>query len=400
MEDFTNLHSADGSFLGFLYQIERAIIWLSSASNDAIVGVEVDDDISIKLTEGQEIKNIYEQAKHSQTRKVPYSDQSIDLWKTLSIWIEAVESGRIDVEKSKFSMITNKKIPPNRIVMQLGRAYLSNKSDMSSATVKLKETAMKLPVSMTVYKNRVLNCSVDVLKNIIDKIIILDGTYSHNNHDIKKEIRNNMSMSDDLPFDYIYRSLFGFVADSLIEKWRNKENGWIKVSSFNQQYTQLVADFKKKSFYEQTVESLPISNKDIERNKGRIFVEQLHLIGCSEEEVIEAINDFIRAASERSRLAQDGEISAQKFEMYFDDLLNYWKSISRPKFKFANESNYPQIGYQVYYDCIVYKGKLNSFEPEQGYTYRGSYHYLSDQIRLGWHPQWQNLNKKKKDGTK
>ncbi|MFD2144948.1 ABC-three component system protein [Mucilaginibacter antarcticus] len=152
----------------------------------------------------------------------------------------------------------------------------------------------------------------------------------------------------------------------------------------------------KKSFYEQTVDSLPIDLQDVENNKGKVYVEQLHKIGCDEEEVIEAIHDFIRAASERSRLAEDGEISKQKFELYYDDLLNYWKSISKPKFRFAQKGAFAQVGYEVYYTCIAYKGKINNYEPEQGYTHKGTYHYLSDQIKLGWHPEWESIKRKRK----
>jgi hypothetical protein len=401
MEDISNLHSADGSFLGFLYQIERAIFWLSGSHIDAIVGVEVDDDITIKLIEGKNISTIYEQAKHSQTNRIPYSNQSLDLWKTLKIWIDAVESGRINVDIATFSLITNKKMPSTRLVYLLNSAKISDKPSITKAISELKDIARKLPKTMVEYANSLLNCSEETLIKIVNKIVLLDNDYKHNSNDIKRTIRGNLSMSDDLPFNHIYNNLLGFVSDTLIQKWKNREAGWITVKAFNQQYSQLVADFKRKSFYEQTVDSLPVSTKDVEKNKGRIYVEQLNRIGCSEEEVIEAIHDFIRAASERSRLAQDGEISSQKFDLYFQDLLSYWKAISRPQFKFAKPEDYIQVGYQVYYDCIVYKGKLNSYEPEQGYTHKGSYHYLSDKIMLGWHPQWENLKaKKNKNGAK
>jgi len=395
MEDLNNLHSADGSFLGFLYQIERALIWLSSSSVDAIVGVEVEDDITVQLVEGSSIKKIYEQAKHSQTSRIPYSNQSEDLWKTLHIWIEAVTSGKVDADNAMFSFLTNKKIPKNRLILELDKSKSSDKAGMNKVIDSLLATAAKLPKSLKVYAESVMNCPRETLIKIVDKIVVMDADYNHNSGALKKTLKSNLSLADDLPFDYIYRSLFGYVAEDLIEKWRNREAGLIKVSSFNQQYNQLVADYKKKSFYEKTVDSLPVSDQDIEKNQGRNYVEQLHMIGCDEEEVIEAIHDFIRAATERSRIALDGEISQRKFELYFEDLLGYWKSISKPKFKFASEPDHVKVGYEVYHTCIVYKGKLNSYEPEQGYTYRGSYHYLSDQIRLGWHPKWATLKKTK-----
>ncbi|MFD2866901.1 ABC-three component system protein [Mucilaginibacter antarcticus] len=397
MNNLNNLHSADGSILGFLYQIERALMWLSTSSSETEVGVEVDDDITVKLIEGQDITNIYEQAKHSQTTKVPFSNSSVDLWKTLSIWVEAIQSGRLKVENAIFSLLTNKKMPQDRLAITLSNAKAKDKVVMATVLTDLKTRASKLPKSMEDFATIILNCPDAVLEKIIDKITVLDNTFTHNSTELKKKLKDNLSASEDLPFNYIYRSLFGFVSETLIDKWRNREPGWISVKAFNQQYSQLVADFKKKSFYEQTVDSLPIDLQDVENNKGKVYVEQLHKIGCDEEEVIEAIHDFIRAASERSRLAEDGEISKQKFELYYDDLLNYWKSISKPKFRFAQKGAFAQVGYEVYYTCIAYKGKINNYEPEQGYTHKGTYHYLSDQIKLGWHPEWESIKKKKKN---
>lgn len=403
MNNTNNLHSADGSILGFLYQIERALQWLSSSDLTAFVGVEVDDDITVKLINGDDIETIYEQAKHSQTSRIPYADRSIDLWKTLSIWIEAVTSNKINIEHSLLSFLTNKRIPNNRLAIKLKNESLGGVDNLKNKNAniikmanELKEIAAKLPKTVKPYGQVVIDCPISILIKVIDKITVLDNNYNHITKDVKTAIRNNLSISEDIPFDYIYQGLFGFVSDSLIMNWRNREPGWVSVKAFNQQYTQLLTEFKKKSFFEKAVDSLPVDSKDIARNRGKIYVEQLKKIGCSESEVIEAIHDFVRAASERSRFAQDGEISKQKFDSYFEDLMNHWTSISRPKFKFAEPKKFTQVGYEVYYHSLLYKGKLNNYEPEQGYTHKGSYHYLADQVKIGWHPEWEILKDKEK----
>jgi hypothetical protein len=48
---------------------------------------------------------------------------------------------------------------------------------------------------------------------------------------------------------------------------------------------------------------------------------------------------------------------------------------------------------------IRYKGKLNSYEPEQSYTYRGAYHFLANELKIGWHPNWEDLFIKNSDGV-
>jgi hypothetical protein len=406
MVNLANLHGADGSILGFLFQIERALLWLSSSQDDAVVGIEVDEDITVRLLQGEQIHTIYEQAKHSISKKIPYSDKSEDLWKTLSIWVDAVNSGRFNIATSTLSFLTNKKMPASRLVYTLHNERFQNPANTKGENKsilelaeRLKLEADKLTKSLKPYGEVVKACSTEILAKIIDRITILDNTTTHETNEVKRTIRGNLHISDDLPFDNIYNSLFGYVAETLIMLWRSKQPGWISVKAFNQQYMQLVSDFKRKSFIEQTVDSLPVGLNDISQNRGKLYVEQLRLIGGDEEDIIDAIHDYVRAASERSRLAQDGEISERKFKLYFDDLLAHWKSLSKPQFKFCKSKDYQRIGFEVYYNSLLYKGKLNNCEPEQGYTHRGSYHYLADQILLGWHPKWQQIIKRKEDDS-
>ena len=144
----------------------------------------------------------------------------------------------------------------------------------------------------------------------------------------------------------------------------------------------------RKSFFERTTDSLPISSSDIAKNKGKIYVEQLKLINCEEDEILDSIHDYLRALSERDRFAKDGEISSEKFDQYFDDLADNWKIISKPRFRFCEEKDFFKVGYEVFYETLKYRGKLNNYEPEQKYTYKGAYHHLSNELLIGWHPQW------------
>lgn len=393
MINYRNLHAADGSFLGFLYQIERAIFWLSITANDGIVGLEVDDDIVVKLNSGLGINTIYEQAKHSKSSKIPYTDKGVDLWKTLSIWVEAVLREDINLDSCYFSLLTNKKLPETRLAKKLSNASLKNRDDIEALCGELKTIASTLKKAQRTFGDIVLSCPDEILMGLIDRIVVMDNGYTHNNNEMKKAIKNNLSISDGVPFDHIYNALFGYVTSTMINAWRQGEKGWLSVNSFNHQYNQLIAEFTKKSFVEKTIDLLPVHPNDIKLNQNKNYVEQLRLIDCSDDEVLKAIHDYVRAASERSRFAKDGELSEQKFKLYFEDLIDNWESLSKPIFKFANKpKDFVKIGYEVYYGTIKYKGKLNNYEPEQGYTHRGSYHHLADTELVGWHPEWNKKN--------
>lgn len=393
----TNLHSADGSFLGFLFQIERVLVWLSEGGENGKVGIETDDDIVVQLKAGSEIKIIYEQAKNAQTGNIPFSDKSEDLWKTLSIWIKAVEEGRIDVEQAFFSAITNKKLPNKRLILKLSNAKKNDKVNMDLLIRELKKTATTLSATNKIFGESIINCEDELLSKIIDKIVVLDGEYHHNRKDLKLKLKSNLSMSNLLPFDHIYNGLFGHVTNMIIDYWRNGEEAWISVESFNKLYNELIAEFHKKSFIEKATDLLPLSNIKVDNNRKSLYVEQLNIIDCEDNEILEAIYDYLRSKSEKSRYAKEFEVTEAKFMAYYEDLKQHWINISRPRFK-INPQNLTseEIGYGVFYETILYKGKLNNQEPEQTYTYKGAYHHLANESEIGWHPSWQEKFKIKK----
>lgn len=373
------------------------ILWLSELDTDAMVGVEVDDDIVVQLTQGKEITNIYEQAKHTIRKQPPFSDKSEDLWKTLSIWVKAVLEGRANPTKAKFSPLSNKIIPKNRLLYSLHTANYKDPTHLKSICQQLKKDAASLRNKLKPFGDIIINCPNDKLESIVNAIEIIEPTYEHSHSEYKRRIRKNLSMSDDLPYDDIVDKLFGYISRQLIDNWKDRKESWIEVKAFNNQYSQLVAEFTRKPFIEKTTDLLPVSKKEIENNRSKTYVSQLKIIDCNDNEILEAIHDYYRASSERDRFAKDGEISKENFEHYYQDLQEKWKAISRPRFRASNTRNSKQIGYEVYYETIQYKGKLNSYEPEQSYTHKGAYHHLSNELEIGWHPKWEgNLKKKRR----
>jgi hypothetical protein len=389
-----NLNAADGSFLGFLFQIERLIMWLSELGPEAKVGVEVADDIVVKLSKGENIKEIYEQAKHTTGKSAPYADKSESLWKTLSIWVKAVNDGKSNPANTRFSVLSSRPIPSDRLVIRLSSATKENKAELEAVCKELKQIANTLRKGLKQYGDIIVNCPIEQLCEIVANIFITDSRYNHKKSEYDEIIKNNLPFSD-LPYDSIMDSIFGHVTRQLIDHWQKKEEAWIEVKAFQTLFTNLVVDFKKKPFVERAADLIPVTTSDIQKNKGKAYVEQIKAIECKDEEILEAIHDYLRSLTERDRYAKDGEVSSDKFDEYYTDLVTHWQSVSRPRFRFADNSLLAKVGYETYYEVMRYKGKLNSYEPEQSYTYRGAYHYLANELKIGWHPKWEELFIKK-----
>ena len=396
----TKNHSAAGAFLGFLFQIERVLIWLSDADSGGFIGLETNDDIEVRLNSGENIHTIYEQAKNAQGGNIPFSDFSVDLWKTLSIWTDAIQTGTIDLTKSNFSAITNKTLPKDRLIVKIGKA--ENEEDCIACLNILKDIGPRTNKQVQPYSSKVASCSDQLLTDLIKKVIVLDGSYHHNSVDLKKTLKNNLRIGAEVRFNHVYERLVGYITNLAITNWRKKQEVWISVDAFRKTFNNIVAEDLNKPFIERTIDSLPnFSKKQIDSERGALFVKQLMSIDCDEQDVYDAINDFLRAGIQKHWHTVEGEVLEDKYDAYHDDLYNYWKSVAKPRFRNnPNNQSKEDIGYEVYHNTIIYKGKLSGQTPEQGFTHRGAFHYLANEPRLGWRSDWEKLFKKKKNGSK
>ncbi len=382
MSRSNNVHSASGPFAGYLFQIERVLYWLSQ-SDVEIVALETEDDIVASFKGTRDAEKILEQAKHSISEKVPLSDSSLELWKTLSIWVERND----DTSKVYYSLVTNKPLPSNRLIKRI----VASKNDQAefkkliNALLEIGKVARK---TIKPFANKVLACPFDRLADIFGRVELYFPDNVENTKDIKKFVRSNLGIGNDLPIDLIYRELLGYLTELIITKWRNGETFTLERETILGESNKITARYVSKTFVEKTIDLLPVDKEDIEKHKCNRFVEQLIAIGCDETEIIDAIGHYLRSKAEKSRYAFECNILESKFTEYYRDLKENWTAIFNPTTRLKKGTPSEQVGYEVYYETLKYRGSLDGQVPEQTYTFKGAYHHLSNIPELGWHPDW------------
>ena len=140
-----DLTSADANTIGIDFQYFYFINELLKLAPGQIIGYEVKDDIHIELPNR---KLILIQVKHTvrkSTKEKPInlSDQSEDLWKTLSNWSKVicdpnderkdVEQQKVFAENTNFILATNKVIASNTFITMLNK-HKNNEIDESAIT--------------------------------------------------------------------------------------------------------------------------------------------------------------------------------------------------------------------------------------------------------------------------
>lgn len=96
-------HNASGQMLGYLYQVRYALnLLLESDEPDYQISIEKFDDVAFER-DGTPIQLI--QTKH-RTNPASLTDSSIDLWKTLNVWFDAIAIDNTLLDHTDFVIIT------------------------------------------------------------------------------------------------------------------------------------------------------------------------------------------------------------------------------------------------------------------------------------------------------
>jgi len=383
-------HSAPGANAGFGYQFERALFWLAQSPAGFLVGIETDDDVAIR---GTDSSRVLEQDKHSiRENGTPFGDRSKDLWNTLAIWLDALESGDVSAENAAFLMVTNKALV-DCIAHQISRA--KSESDAEACIAALQNVSDSPPANIKPHVERLLrDNSREHLKQLILKCELVDGSSPAAGSDLRRETIARLQIPEwcTPQSDSIANELLGWLHAGAMDYWRQRKPAWIKRDNFINQLHAIVARLRRQISRERAEHLIPVPAEKIGEEKARPFVKQLHLITEDDALVDGAIRDFIRCNIEKMRLSKQGDITDDDWLTFEGTLVNRWERIRARVLRTKKSNTESDQGFEIFTETAEnYREKLAGSDTEQTYLTSGTYHRLADMIRLGWHPDFKKL---------
>ena len=137
--------------------------------------------------------------------------------------------------------------------------------------------------------------------------------------------------------------------------------------------------------------SVEPSNQEIQRElqKKRVYIEQLEIIDCDYTEKVEAINDYLRAAIDRTIWAENGDISLQSLQTYEANLKRTWELQKRMVMLEKKNEEPEEQGRLIYYKCQEKNVQMAAVSVPDFFK-NGWYHALSNELTIGWHPEYVN----------
>ena len=289
-------HAAPGVCAAFSYQFERALCWLVKSSSGAAVGIETDDDVTVR---NEDESRILEQDKHSiQSTAEPFGDRSKDLWNTLANWLEALKANEVKAGKTRFVMVTNK-VLPDCIARRIGRAECS--AEIDTCISDLEQAAMSPPVHIASLTKAVLDPLSRIhLRSLIRRCMCLDATDDTAGNELRAQSISYLPLPDWCAphADSLVNELLGWMHTYALENWQQQKPAWITRQHFINQLHAAIDARKRKITRERAEYLIPIGEDKVDEEKGRngnVFVKQLHLVTQDDSIVDGAIRDFVRA---------------------------------------------------------------------------------------------------------
>ena len=182
-------HQASEQMLGYLYQVRYALFLLLNHDNpDFQISIEKFDDIAFSK---DDIPKQLIQVKHHVQRHGNLSDASTDLWRTLKVWIDIINTSPEILDGTEFLIITTYAAPKDSAAYYLKNDYERNAND---AYHKLRAICKKSEnKAHAAYYKAFLKMDEKTAKKLIEQICIIDG--ASNIIDVDKVFRKQIRYS-------------------------------------------------------------------------------------------------------------------------------------------------------------------------------------------------------------
>lgn len=374
-------HNAPGQYLGFALQPLRMFYHLLTAPTDAWVSLELVDDVAVHYANGDVLA---EQTKSALSHN-PLSNWASDLWKTLANWIDDIDAGRLNVDRTTFQIY----VTP---VYEGGFS-----SSISKACTRAEVAAIVASVSTSVAANppadeclkhiqKFLSFAEDTRWKFVKRIHIV----SMDRDPVEALHRLLIATTDESLHELLCATGIGLAkerADSLI---RQRKPAKIKCGDFQREFRAIARKSNTPGFLQSMspvpeateMKALLLSRPD--------FVAQLDFVGAQESQKLRAVSDFLRTKSDKVNWADVGLVFKGSFDELDDDLLRDHESIKSLVSDEHSDKDDATRGRMIYVRCTSLAQPVEGKVVPKHFT-PGSFNALADSRRLGWHPRYAEL---------
>ncbi len=389
-------HSADGAALGFYFQSLYALYAiLEQPHDDAAVCLERLDDVEV-MVNGQPLLL---QLKHSiATKPVSVTLASRALWRTLKVWVDVLP--RVVLAETQFQLVT---------VAPLGKsnalaALLDPTSDRSSLHTLLVNEAQRVVDEHTAatdsplpHADRVDGCEAFLkLAEPKRKALLARVTVRPGASNIGSVCDDIASRLINFPFEQRQK-----ISKRLIEWWdlqviftlcKKRQRSIAKIEVL-QKISELAGEIER----DELLPDFELAALPTDHTPDSMIERQIGLVDGTRSDVSIAIREEWRARAQRHKWCTDRLDMAGRIESYDQLLQEIWRDKNArivEDCEGCDDETMRKSGHELLRWTLDHaQTEVKPFASNWSATYyvRGSYQVLAIDLKVGWHPQFNEL---------
>ncbi|QWU13192.1 hypothetical protein SAMN04487895_11726 [Paenibacillus sophorae] len=389
--NLANTHVPDKVY-AYTLQVKHALYELQKCSGNDVVSVEVLEDVAVEKSDGT-VKAI--QVKNVSSKNNPISNRAKDLWKTFSNWLLAVNSKELDINSTKFVLFVTadrngsivSSFSKSTTIEESQQVWSEARKEFYDEFGKEKELAE----DYAYYVKHFFNPETQTLASEIIKNFHLE-TININHTNLLYEKFCERAMVEEELGDTLFLYMLGWIEKKVSELVENKKPMCIAYQEYKKQLMAIRREFNQNLSLKELAPRPTEQEVQNEMNALRTYLEQLDVVECDYTEKIEAINDYLRASTNRTIWAKRGDISDGSLASYQETLIKKWNTIRKIiplQYKSQNLSP-EELGKLLYLQCKDERINIDHLFVPDFFT-AGCFHALSDDITIGWHPNYKDI---------
>lgn len=380
--------SAVDATLGYLYQVRSALLWAlrrQKSESDFLVSVETLDDVTFETAGGNPTDLL--QTKHHRKSSASLTDASPDLWKTLRIWFEGHASGQIPPTANLYLVTTSVALDGTA-----ASRLRAKPRDLAAAQHALDATA----TSSTNQTNTsayaaYLKATSDKRTAILNKVIIVDAAPTV--ADLDGELRQEVYWAAGKEHHAAFLDrLEGWWLRRVLRQLTGASQDRVGSVELEAQMSDLREQFKQEALpIDEDLRGFTLDDATKAAHENSTFVRQLAIIKAGKKRIAAAIRDYYRAFEQRSRWIRDDLVVGLDLHKYEKRLCEEWELVFEAMRDDVGDAATDEAKEQAARSVLAWAERTTiPIRPgvTEPFVSRGSLHMLSDEARIGWHPEF------------
>ena len=162
-------HQAAGPMIGYLYQMRYALLLLLENDRQSYrISIEKFDDIAFE--DGNSPKELIQTKHHATAGNL--GDKSVDLWKTIKIWLDQLEEHSNLFESCRFLIVTTQIAAENSAASLL---KISKRNEKEAISILKKVAQEHKNESLKGVYDKFLLTDESVLESLFQAVEVVDG---------------------------------------------------------------------------------------------------------------------------------------------------------------------------------------------------------------------------------